>query len=62
MLFRSAAVLAGKYPLISVSGGRTAESDPCEALTPHGFYGKESETIEQIVNWMLKKPFQPEVK
>ena len=61
-LYADAARLAGKYPLISVSGGRTAESDPCEALTPHGFYGKESETIEQIVNWMLKKPFQPEVK
>jgi pimeloyl-ACP methyl ester carboxylesterase len=60
--YADAARLVGKYPLISVSGGRTAESDPCEALTPHGFYGKESETIEQIVNWMLKKPFRSEVK
>ena len=60
--YADAAALAGKYSLISVSGGRTAESDPCEALTPHGFLGKESETIEQIVNWMLKIPFQHEVK
>jgi len=58
----AAAALAGKYPLISVSGGRTAESDPCDALTPHGFLGKESETVEQIVNWMMKKPFAREVK
>jgi len=27
-------------------------------LGPHGFYGKEDETIEQIVNWMLKRPFK----
>jgi len=60
--YADAAQLAGKYPLISVSGGRSAESDPCEALTPHGFLGKESETIEQIVNWMMKRPVRFEVQ
>jgi pimeloyl-ACP methyl ester carboxylesterase len=60
--YADAAQLVEKYPLISVSGGHSADSDPCEALTSHGFLGKESDTIEQIVNWMLKKPFQREVK
>jgi hypothetical protein len=60
--YADAAQLAGRYPLLSVSGGRSADSDPCEAMTPHGFLGKESETIEQIVNWMVKKPIQNEVK
>lgn len=53
--------LADKYPLISVSGGKPPESDPCEALTPHGFLGKEEETVEAIVNWMLKKPYRNEI-
>jgi len=34
----------------------------CEARSQHGFLGKESETVEQIVNWMLKRPFLYEVK
>jgi len=50
--------LSDKYPLISVLGGLPAKSDPCEAFSQHGYYGKESETVEEIVNWMLKKPFR----
>jgi hypothetical protein len=50
--------LSDKYPLISVLGGLPPKSDPCEPFSPHGFYGKESETIEEIANWMLKKPFR----
>src|SRR5262249_36118055 len=54
--------LAGKYPLISVVGGQTPKSDPCEPFAQHGFYGKESETVEEMVNWMLKKPYKDVVK
>ncbi len=50
--------LSDKYPLIAVLGGLTPKSDPCEAFSQHGFYGKESETVGEIVNWMLKKPFR----
>ncbi|HEU4345106.1 MAG TPA: alpha/beta hydrolase [Candidatus Binatia bacterium] len=60
--YADAARLVDKYPLISVFGGRAAESEPCDPFSAHGFYGKESETIEQIVNWMLKRPFLGEVK
>jgi pimeloyl-ACP methyl ester carboxylesterase len=60
--YGDAARLADRYPLISVFGGRSPQSDPCEALSAHGFFGKETETIEQIVNWMLKRPFQDQVK
>jgi hypothetical protein len=60
--YADAARLSSNYPLISVSGGRPPESGPCDPLSAHGFFGKESETVEQIVNWMLKKPFQGEVK
>jgi hypothetical protein len=60
--YGDAARLAEKFPLISVWGGPAPQSTPCEAFSQHGFLGKESETIEQIVNWMLKKPFEREVK
>jgi Serine aminopeptidase, S33 len=60
--YGDAARLADKYPLISVFGGRAAESGPCDPFSAHGYFGKESETVEEIVNWMLKKPFREEVR
>jgi hypothetical protein len=60
--YSDAVRLADKYPLISVSGGRAPESGPCDPFSAHGYFGKESETIEEIVNWMLKKPFRGEVR
>ena len=60
--YSDAARLADKYPLISVSGGRTPESGPCDPFSAHGYFGKESETVEQIVNWILKKPFGEEIR
>jgi predicted alpha/beta hydrolase family esterase len=60
--YSDAARLADTYPLITVWGGLPARSGECDAFSAHGFYGKEAPTIEQIVNWMVKKPFQSEVK
>jgi alpha-beta hydrolase superfamily lysophospholipase len=60
--YSEAARLSAKYPLITVYGGLPPQSDACEALSTHGFLGKESETVAEIVNWMLKKPFRQEVK
>ena len=60
--YSDAARLSGKYPLISVSGGRSPESGPCDPFSAHGYFGKETEAVEQIVNWMLKKPFRDKVE
>jgi hypothetical protein len=60
--YGDAARLADKYPLISVFGGRPPESGPCDPFSAHGYFGKESETVEEIVNWMMKKPFHQEVR
>jgi len=60
--YGDAARLADKYPLVSVSGGLPAKSAPCEALSEHGFLGREAGTVEAIVNWMLKKPFSREIE
>jgi len=60
--YGDAARYADKFPLITVWGGLPPESSPCEARSQHGFLGKEAGTVEQIVNWMLQKPFLYEVK
>ena len=60
--YGDAARLSKDYPLITVSGGLSPKSDECEPLSAHGYYGRESETVEEIVNWMLKKPFRSKVE
>jgi hypothetical protein len=50
------------FTLISVKGGKPPESNACEPLAPHGFYGKEAETVDAIAAWMLKKPFAREIE
>lgn len=37
--------------LIAVSGGMS-RSAPCEALSPHGYYGIENEVVPPIVAWI----------
>lgn len=59
--YRSASALAGRYPLISVSGGLPPKSAPCDAFSEHGFLGREAETVEAIVNWMIGKPFRDDI-
>lgn len=56
--YHHAKSLAEKFPLITVQGGDPARSDPCEAFSAHGYLGKQRETVEAIVNWMLKKPYR----
>ena len=51
-----------RFPLITVHGGKPAESGPCEPFAQHGFFGKEAETVDAIAAWMLGKPFAKEIK
>jgi hypothetical protein len=53
--------LGKSFPLISVSGGKPRESDACEPFSPHGYYGKEAETVAAITAWMFGKPFPKEI-
>jgi hypothetical protein len=59
--YSGARALADRYPLISVSGGLPPQSAPCQAMSRHGFLGREAETVREIVNWMLGRPFREKI-
>ena len=59
--YASAKALADRYPLVSVSGGPPPQSQPCETMSPHGFLGKEAETVDALSKWMLKQPYPREI-
>ncbi len=59
--YGSAKALADRFPLITVHGGDSPRSDACEAMSYHGFLGKERATVEAIVNWILKKPYRTNI-
>src|SRR5437764_9714792 len=59
--YATAARLGARYELIPVSGGRPAESGPCEPLHAHGYFGREAQTVDAIAGWMLKRPFAKEI-
>jgi serine aminopeptidase S33 family len=51
--YATAARLGGSYPLVTVRGGSPARSDECEALSAHGYIGREPGTAAAIKAWML---------
>lgn len=59
--YSSARRLADRFPLISVSGGLPPQSKPCDAMSQHGYLGKEAETVQAIAKWMLKQPYPREI-
>jgi hypothetical protein len=54
--------LGASYPLVSVSGGRPAESGPCDPLSEHGFFGREAETVEAVKNWIRGRAFATQIQ
>lgn len=60
--YNAAEDLGKTYPLITVMGGKPAESEPCEPFAAHGYFGKEPETIAAIRSWMLGRPFPKTVE
>ena len=54
--------LSNRFPLISVAGGDPPQSEPCEALSYHGFLGREAQVVDAISAWVLGKPFPKEIQ
>jgi hypothetical protein len=59
--YSSAKRLAERYPLVSVSGGNPPQSNPCQAMSQHGFLGRETQTVDAISKWMQKQPYPREI-
>ena len=66
-LYSDAAYVAKKYklPLITVTGGhQQLEKSPraeCGPYAHHHFLGMERQVANEIVNWILQKPYKAEV-
>ncbi len=60
--YSAAEYLGRTYPLITVRGGKPEESEECEPLSAHGYYGKEAETVSAIKSWMLGRPYPKAVE
>ncbi len=41
-----------KLDVIWMEGGLLPKSDPCNALSPHGFYGLDGEVVGRITGWI----------
>lgn len=50
-----------KLPLITVEGGRAPATGPCEPGSPHGYWGKEAETVAEILHWVRGEPFRERI-
>lgn len=59
--YSSAKRVAERYPLVSVSGGNPPRSEPCQAMSQHGFLGRETQTVDAISKWMQKQPYPREI-
>jgi hypothetical protein len=60
--YNAAESLGRRFPLVTVRGGKPAQSDQCEALSAHGYFGKEAETVKAMKDWMLGQPFPKTVE
>lgn len=48
--------LSATYPLVTVTGGHDPESGPCDALSPHGFFGREAGAVQAVKDWIRGRP------
>ncbi len=53
--------LSRNFPLVSVNGGDTPQSGPCDPQSPHGYLGRDAETMRAIRNWMLGREYAREI-
>ena len=53
--------LAKSFPLVSVTGGDSPQSGPCDPQSQHGFFGKDAAVAQAVRNWMLGRDFPREI-
>jgi alpha-beta hydrolase superfamily lysophospholipase len=58
---RAAQALADRYPLIQVEGGSLGGGgkDACGPWSAHGYFGRETETVRAIADWIRERKLVP---
>jgi hypothetical protein len=59
--YSGAQALSRRFPLVTVSGGDPPQSGPCEPQSPHGYLGRDAETMGAIRNFMLGREYAREI-
>ena len=54
--------LSKSFPLVSVSGGDPPQSQPCEAVSAHGYLGREAQVTQAMKSWMLGREFVRDIR
>ncbi len=52
---------SSKVDFIEVNGGSPPKSEPCEALSQHGYFGIETPVVQAIADWINGKPAPPKI-
>jgi hypothetical protein len=45
---------APRKELLTFSGGEAPQSEACEPLAPHGYFGIEEKVVDAIAAWITK--------
>ena len=59
--FKEAQDLKALGPLITVRGSIEPESGPCDPLSNHGYFGRETAVAQALRHWILGEPFPREI-
>jgi poly(3-hydroxybutyrate) depolymerase len=54
--------LSKNFPLVSVSGGDPPQSQPCEAVSAHGYLGRETQVTQAMKSWMFGREFTRDIR
>jgi hypothetical protein len=54
--------IAKEEALVTVDGGNPPQSDACDPLSPHGYFGREAQVAQAIRHWLLGEEFPHEIR
>jgi hypothetical protein len=60
--YGNVARIAKEDALVTVDGGNPPQSDACEPLSPHGYFGREAQVAQAIQHWLLGQDFPHEIR
>lgn len=60
--FEPVARLRERIPLLEVQGSSNPRGNACDALTQHGFVGREQQVMKGIANWLLQNILPPPIE